>query len=83
MKTKDISEAKDPDLRASMAALQRAALQARKTAIQTGTNLVIVKDGQLLRIRLRIFWWIAGVARIIFLRHRQRPFSEHWAIPVV
>ena len=50
MKTKDISEAKDPDLRASMAALQRAALQARKTAIQTGTNLIIVKDGQLLRI---------------------------------
>ena len=50
MKTKDISEAKDPDLWASMAALQRAALQARKTAIQTGTNLVIVKDGQLLRI---------------------------------
>ena len=50
MKTKDISEAKDPDLRAAMAALQRAALQARKTAIQTGTNLVIVKDGQLLRI---------------------------------
>ena len=34
MKTKDISEAKDPDLRASMAALQRASLQARKTAIQ-------------------------------------------------
>lgn len=50
MKTKDISEAKDPDMRASMAALQRAALQARKTAIQTGTHLVIVKDGRLLRI---------------------------------
>ena len=50
MKTKDISEAKDPDLRASMAALQRASLMARKTAIQTGTHLVIVKDGQLLRI---------------------------------
>lgn len=50
MKAKDISEAKDPDLRASMAALQRAALQARKTAIQTGTHLIIVKDGQLLRI---------------------------------
>ncbi len=50
MKTKDISEAKDPDLRASMAALQRASLQARKTAIQTGTHLIIVKDGQLLRI---------------------------------
>lgn len=50
MKTKDISEAKDPDLRASMAALQRASLLARKTAIQTNTHLVIVKDGRLLRI---------------------------------
>ena len=50
MKTKDISQAKDPDLRASIKALQRASIQARKTAIQTGTNLVIVKDGQLLRI---------------------------------
>ena len=50
METKDISEAKAPDLRASLAALQRAALQDRKSAIQTGANLVIVKDGQLLRI---------------------------------
>lgn len=50
MKTKDISEAKDPDLRASMVALQRASLLARKTAIQTNTHLVIVKDGQLLRL---------------------------------
>ena len=50
MNTKDISEAKDPDLRASMAALQRASLLARKTAIQTGTDIVIVKDGKLLRI---------------------------------
>lgn len=50
MKTKDISEAKDPDLRASMAALQRASFLARRTAIQTDTNLVIVKDGKLLRI---------------------------------
>lgn len=50
MKTKDISESKDPDLRASMAALQRASLLARKIAIQTGTHLVIVKDGQLVRI---------------------------------
>jgi hypothetical protein len=48
--TKDISEAKDPDLRASMAALQRASLLARQTAIQTGTRLVIVKDGQLLKL---------------------------------
>jgi len=50
MNTKDISEAKDPDMRASMAALERASQLARKTAIQTGTHLVIVKDGQLLRL---------------------------------
>lgn len=50
MKTKDIREAKDKDMRASMAALQRAALAARKTAIQTDTNLIIVKDGKLTRI---------------------------------
>lgn len=50
MKTKNISEAKDPDLRASATALQRAAELARKTAIQTDTNLVIVKNGKLTRI---------------------------------
>ena len=50
MKPKDITEAKDPDLRASMAALQRAAESARKTAIQTGTDLIIVKDGKLTRV---------------------------------
>lgn len=47
---KNIQEAKDPDLRASAAAMSRAAAAARKTAIQTGTNLVIVKDGKLTRI---------------------------------
>jgi len=47
---KNIQEAKDPDLRACSAALQRAALAARKIAIQTGTNLIIVKDGKLTRI---------------------------------
>ncbi len=50
MKTKDITKAKDPDLRASAAAMRRAAQLARKTAIQTNTNLVIVKDGKLTRI---------------------------------
>lgn len=50
MKTKDISEARDPDLRASMAALQRAAALARKTAIQTDTGIVVVKGGRLVRI---------------------------------
>jgi hypothetical protein len=46
MNNKDISTAKDPDLRASRAALQRAALLARQTAIQTGTDIVVVHDGQ-------------------------------------
>ena len=50
MTMKDIQEAKDPDLRASAAAMKRAAEAARKTAIQTGTNLIIVKDGKLTRI---------------------------------
>lgn len=46
----DLSKAKNPDLRASLAAMQRAAEQARKTAMQTDTALVVVKDGKLLRI---------------------------------
>jgi hypothetical protein len=50
MKTRDISEAKDKDLRASMAALQRAAQAARKTAIQTDTGIVIQREGKLVRI---------------------------------
>ncbi len=50
MNTNDISNAKDPDLRASLGALRRAAQQARKTAIQTETDLVIVKDGRMQRI---------------------------------
>ena len=50
MNSKDITEAKDPDLRASMAAMQRAAESARKTAMQTGTDLIIVKDGKLTRV---------------------------------
>ena len=47
---KDISEAKDPDLRGSMAAMQRAARMARRIAIQTGTDLIIMKEGKLIRI---------------------------------
>lgn len=51
---KNIQEAKDPDLRASSAALRRAAQAARRTAIQTGTNLIIVKDGKLTRIPAQV-----------------------------
>jgi hypothetical protein len=50
MMTQDIKEAKDEILRASFVALQRASLLARETAIQTGTHLVLLEDGKLLRI---------------------------------
>ncbi len=46
----DIANAQDPDLRASLAAMQRAAILARKTAIQTGTSIVIVRDGVVVRV---------------------------------
>jgi hypothetical protein len=46
----DISNAKDPDLRNALAALRRATLMARKTTIQTGTNIVVVRDGRMIRI---------------------------------
>ena len=47
MNAKDISKAKNPDLRGSLAAMQRAAALARETAIQTNTNIVIEKDGKI------------------------------------
>lgn len=50
MDTKDITTAKDPGLRASMAAMQRAAALARKTAIQTDTHIVIIEGEKLVRI---------------------------------
>lgn len=46
MTQQDLSKAKNPDLRASLAAMRRAAEMARKTAIQTNTDIVIVKDGK-------------------------------------
>ncbi|ROO31400.1 hypothetical protein [Salinisphaera japonica] len=50
MKSRDISEARNPDLRASEAALRRAAQLARQTAIQTDTDLVVVRNGRTIRI---------------------------------
>ena len=47
MNAKDISKAKNPDFRGSLAAMQRAAALARETAIQTNANIVIEKDGKL------------------------------------
>ncbi|MBX3728125.1 MAG: hypothetical protein KF858_02985 [Candidatus Sumerlaeia bacterium] len=47
MTAKDISESPDPDLRGSLAAMRRAAAEARKIAIQTNTYIVTVKDGKI------------------------------------
>jgi len=50
MTVPDISKAKDPDLRASLVAIQRAADLARKMAIQTNTGIVIVEDEKLVHV---------------------------------
>jgi hypothetical protein len=50
MTQRELSKAKNPDLRASLAAMRRAAEMARSTAIQTGTEIVIVKDGKPVRV---------------------------------
>lgn len=50
MKLQDISQAKDPDLRASLVAMQRAAELAKQIAIQTDTSIVTVRDGQIVHI---------------------------------
>lgn len=50
MKKQDISTAKDSDLRASQAAMQRAAALARQVAIQTNTAIVVEQNGKVLRV---------------------------------
>ncbi|CAG4906985.1 hypothetical protein [Paraburkholderia saeva] len=50
MKQQDLSKAKNPDLHASLAAMQRAAELARRTALQTDTAIVVVQNGKLVRI---------------------------------
>lgn len=50
MTQQELSQAKNPDLRASLTAIRRAAAMARSTAIQTDTEIVIVKDGKPVRI---------------------------------
>ena len=46
MKHQDIAQASNPDLRGSIAAMKRAAESARRTAIQTDTEIVVVCDGK-------------------------------------
>lgn len=50
MSVPDISQAKNPDQRGSMAAMRRAAEMARTTAIQTGTGIVVSRDGKPVKI---------------------------------
>jgi hypothetical protein len=46
----DISKARNPDTRASLAAMKRAAAMARETAIRTDTEIIVVRDGKPVRI---------------------------------
>jgi mRNA degradation ribonuclease J1/J2 len=50
MSPQELSKAKNPDLRASLAAMRRAAELARQTALQTNTAIVIVRDGKTVRV---------------------------------
>ena len=50
MTVRDISQARDPILRGSFAAMQRAAKRARQVAMQTDTAIVIRRNGKLVRI---------------------------------
>jgi hypothetical protein len=46
----ELAQAKDPDLRGSLQAIKRAAAEARRIAIQTGTGIVIVRDHKLVHL---------------------------------
>ena len=50
MTQKELSKTSNLDLRSSLAAMQRAAELARKTAIQTDTGIIVVQDGKPVRI---------------------------------
>ncbi|SIQ36672.1 hypothetical protein [Pseudacidovorax sp. RU35E] len=50
MSARPISQAKDRDLPASLAALRRAAAAARETAARTGTAVVVVRNQKVVRL---------------------------------
>ena len=50
MKPIDVTRSRNPDIRASLAGMKRAAALARQTAIQTDTEIVMVRDGKPVRI---------------------------------
>jgi hypothetical protein len=45
-----LSEARNPDIRNSLVALQRAARMAREVAVRTGTDIIISRDGEMVRV---------------------------------
>lgn len=47
MNTKPVEQAKNPLLTKVLPALERAAEQARKIAMQTGTDLVVMENGKI------------------------------------
>jgi LDH2 family malate/lactate/ureidoglycolate dehydrogenase len=51
MNTQPISHARDADLRLSQVAMERAAVRARKLAAQTGTALIVSRNGVIERIQ--------------------------------
>ncbi len=51
MNSRPLHEARDPDLRGSLQALQRAAKRAREIAAQTGTAIVVSRNGVITHIR--------------------------------
>ena len=50
MTLQELSQAKDPDLRTSLQAIQRAAALARQTALQTDTGIVIVQGEEIIKL---------------------------------
>jgi hypothetical protein len=50
MSRTDLSQARNPDIRASLEGMKRAAALARKTAIQTDTEIVLVCAGKPVRV---------------------------------
>lgn len=45
-----LEQAKNPDLVNSLAAMRRAAGMARQEAVRTNTNIIVVRNGELIRI---------------------------------
>ncbi len=51
MNGKAIEQARNPDLRGSMAAMRRAAKRARELAASTHTDLILAREGRVLKVK--------------------------------